>query len=234
MNHLRSARLFRHLTQGELADRCGLRQSVISRIEGGHREPALEELVRLAGALDLPVQWFLTGQERPGNSLVDISQELRHMGLVDLRVPGERVPCAHRNPEELAALAVGTEVPDPRVVEGMPAILAWNRWRPALLVTFAQVTHPKALTRLAWLSEITLLLDRTGGFPGGIAGADDLVNFLQRVERPDALDPLGVTGAGSPEHRAWTYWRIQYPMDLQGFRDRALTLWTLRQGQTEA
>jgi len=234
MKHLRAARILRRLTQKDLADRCGLRQSVISRIEGGFREPALEEVVRLAGALDLPVEWFLTGQERSGKSLVDISQELRHLGLVDLRVPGERVPGAHRNPEEVAALAVGTEVPDPRVLEGMPAILAWNRWRPALLVAFAQVTHPKAPTRLAWLAEITLLLDRTGGFPGGIPGADDLVSFLQRVERPDASDHMGVTGARSPEHRAWTYWRIQYPMDLQGFRDRALTLWTLRQGQTDA
>lgn len=138
----------------------------------------------------------------------------------------------------MIAQAVWTGVPDPQVVEGMPAILAWNRWRPALLVAFAQVTHPKALTRLAWLAEITLLLNRTGGvpggIPGGIPGADDLVSFLQRVEKPDASDHLGVTGARSPEHRAWTYWRIQYPMDLQGFRDRAITLWSLRQGQTDA
>ena len=98
----------------------------------------------------------------------------------------------------------------------------------------ARSRTPKALTRLAWVAEITLLLDRTGGFAGGIAGADDLVNFLQRVERPEASDHLGVTGVRSPEHWAWTYWRIQYPMDLQGFRDRAITLWSLRQGQTDA
>jgi hypothetical protein len=125
-------------------------------------------------------------------------------------------------------------MPDPQVVEGMPAILAWNRWRPVWLVAFGQVTHPKALTRLALLAEINLLLDWMGRVPGGIAGVDDLVSFLQRVERPEASDHLGVTGARSPEHRAWTYWRIQYSMDLQGFRDRAYTLWTLRQGQTDA
>ena len=83
---------------------------------------------------------------------------------------------AHRNSEEVAALAVETGVPDPPVVEEMPAFLVWNRWRPGWLVALAQVTHPKALTRLDWLSEITLLLDRTGGVPGvtSVIGLDEV------------------------------------------------------------
>jgi hypothetical protein len=75
-------------------------------------------------------------------------------------------------------------MPDPQVVEGMPAILAWNRWRPVWLVAFGQVTHPKALTRLAWLSEITLLLNRTGGVPGvtSVIGLDEVPGGVGRRE----------------------------------------------------
>ena len=73
----------------------------------------------------------------------------------------------------MIAPAVWTGMPDPQVVEGMSAILAWNRWRPVWLVAFGQVTHPKALTRL---SEITLLLNRTGGVPGvtSVIGLDEV------------------------------------------------------------
>lgn len=150
--------------------------------------------------------------------------------MVDLRVTGERVPSAHRPTEEVMALAVGTEAPEPRVIDALPALLAWNRWRPALLVAFAQAAHPRALTRLAWLADITLLIERTGGFPGGITGGEDLVNFLQRIERPHEDDHLGIPGAVQPEHRVWKYWRIDYPTDLQSFRDRALGLWTSVRG----
>ncbi|MFM8932078.1 MAG: hypothetical protein ACKOS8_09410 [Gemmataceae bacterium] len=39
-------------------------------------------------------------------------------------------------------------VADPGLVEGMPTMLAWNRWRRAWLVALAQVTYPQVLTRL--------------------------------------------------------------------------------------
>ena len=94
---------------------------------------------------------------------------------------------AHRIPEEVAALAVGTGVPDPPVVEGVPAFLVWNRWRPGWLVALAQVTYPKSLTRLARLSEITLLLNRTGGVPGG-----PLVIGLDEVPGLDAGGGIGL------------------------------------------
>ena len=83
---------------------------------------------------------------------------------------------AYRNSEEVAALAVETGVPDPPVVEEMPAFLVWNQWRTAWMVALAQVTYPKSLTRLAWLSEITLLLNRTGGVPGvtSVIGLDEV------------------------------------------------------------
>ena len=77
-------------------------------------------------------------------------------------------------------------MPDPQVVEGMPAILAWNRWRPVWLVAFGQVTHPKALTRL---SEITLLLNRTGGVPG--------VTSVIGLDEVPGLDVGGVAGGNA-------------------------------------
>ncbi len=84
----------------------------------------------------------------------------------------------------MIAPAVWTGVPEPQVVEGMPAILALNRWRPVWLVALGQITYPKSLTRLARLSEITLVLDRMGGFPG-------VTSVIGLVEVP-GLDAGGV------------------------------------------
>lgn len=221
MKYLQAARVQRGLTQKELATRCGFQHSTLSRLETGHREVTLEEAARLAEALRVPLEWFLTGKERPGNSLAELAAELRHLGLMDLLVPHARVPGAFRPNEEVVALAVGAEAPDPRVIEALPALLAWNRWRPSLLVAFAQATHPKALTRLGWLAEITLLIERTSGFPGGVAGANDLTEFLLRVERPHEPDDLGKPGTKSPDHRVWKYWQIKYPADLKTFQKRA-------------
>jgi transcriptional regulator with XRE-family HTH domain len=219
------------LTQRQLAERSGLHPSVLSRIESGKREATLCEVVRLAEALHVPLEWFVTGKERPGTALADIAAELWHLGIVDLIVPQARVPGTYRPAEEVLALAVGTERPEPRVIEALPAVLAWNRWRPGVLEAFARVTHKKALTRLAWLIEITLVLDRTGGFPGGLISADELTDFLTRVDRPHEPDDLGQPGAQASEHRIWKYWRITYGVELSAFRERAEQLRSLRESR---
>jgi hypothetical protein len=191
-------------------------------------------VVRLAEALHLPLEWFVTGKERPGTALPDIAAELWRLGIVDLIVPQARVPGTDRPAEEVLALAVGTERPEPRVIEALPAVLAWNRWRPGVLEAFARVTHPKALTRLGWLTEITFLLDRTGGFPGGLVGADELTEFLTKVDRPHEPDDLGQPGGPAPDHRAWKYWRITYAVELSAFRERAEGLRSLREAGGDA
>jgi transcriptional regulator with XRE-family HTH domain len=229
--HLQRARNWRGLTQKQLAERCGLHPSILSRIESGKREASLGEVVRLAEALHVPLEWFVTGKERPGSALPDIAAELWHLGIVDLIVPRARVPGTYRPAEEVLALAVGTERPEPRVIEALPAVLAWNRWRPGLLEAFARVTHPKALTRLAWLTEITLFLDRTAGFPGGLVGADELTDFLTKVDPPREPDNLGQPGAPAADHRVWKYWRITYPVELSAFQERAERLWSLREAR---
>src|SRR5437870_1944371 len=125
-NRLRQVRLRLGLTQGELAARCGSTQSDLSRLEAGKRSPSLAEAVALARVLDLPLQWFLTGQVRCGTELGDLAAELRSLGAVDLLVPETRVPGAFRPPEEILAYVIRGERPDPRVTEALPAVLAWN------------------------------------------------------------------------------------------------------------
>jgi transcriptional regulator with XRE-family HTH domain len=207
---------------------------VLSRIESGKREASFDEVVRLAEALDVPLEWFVTGEEQPGTGLHDIAAELRHLGIVDLVVPQARVPGTYRPKEEVLALAVGTERPEPRVVEAIPGVLAWNHWRPGVLESFARVTHPKALTRLGWLTDVTLLLDRTHGFPGGLLAGDELTEFLTRVDRPHEPDDLGQPNATAPDHRVWKYWRIAYAIELSAFRERAERLWSLRGPKRDA
>lgn len=234
MTHLQEARISRGLSQDQLAERCGLSQSDISRLERGLREVSLPEACRLGAALEVPLEWFVAGSVRPSGSLSDLTAELRHLGITDLIVPNARVPGAYRPAEEVAALAVGTERPDPRVIEGLPAVLAWNRWRPAVLEAFARATHPKALPRLGWLAEIVLFLDRTGGFPGGMVSGDDLTAFLGLVERPHEPDDLGQPGGSGPDHRIWKYWQIRYAIDLAAFRERAEQLASLTGRRNDA
>lgn len=234
MEHFQQARHWRGLTQKQLAERCGLHPSILSRIESGTRDATLREAVQLAEALHVPLEWFLTGNDRPGTSLPDIAAELWHLGIVDLVVPHARVPGTYRPQEEVLALAVGTERPEPRVIEALPAVLAWNRWRPGVLEAFARVTHPKALTRLAWLTEITLFLERTRGFPDGLRSVDDLIEFLTKVDRPHEPDDLGQPGGSVLDHRAWIYWRITYSVELSAFRERAERLCSLREGRRDA
>jgi transcriptional regulator with XRE-family HTH domain len=50
---IKAARKRRGLTQAELADKIGTRQSVISRIESDKHLPSLSTLIRMAAALDM-------------------------------------------------------------------------------------------------------------------------------------------------------------------------------------
>ena len=115
---------------------------------------------------------------------------------------------AYRIPEEVAALAVGTGVPDPPVVEEMPAFFVWNRWRPGWLVALAQVTHPKALTRLDWLSEINLLLDRMGGVPGvpSVIGLDEVPGLDAGGELASGNACAGRFSTGTRNQRAASFY----------------------------
>jgi transcriptional regulator with XRE-family HTH domain len=53
---LRELRKQRNLSQGQLALRVGVDRSYITKIEQGHRIPAVEVLKRLAGYLGCPLE----------------------------------------------------------------------------------------------------------------------------------------------------------------------------------
>lgn len=56
---IRKARLSRGLTQQELAERCGVTKSLLSKIENGQTASAVATLSKIAENLQTPLAWFL-------------------------------------------------------------------------------------------------------------------------------------------------------------------------------
>lgn len=54
-DRIRSARLHANLTQEKLAELAGMDRQAINRIEQGHASPRLDNLIRIAEALGLPL-----------------------------------------------------------------------------------------------------------------------------------------------------------------------------------
>ena len=228
---LAAARLERGLSQAELAARCNLSQAQISYFEVGQRRPTLDQLLRIARALDVSIQRLIAGSDRPGTDVRDLAIELRHLGLGDLWVEDPAVPGAFRRAEEVIALAVSGHEPDPRIVEAIPAVLAWNEINPTLLRAYSLTTRPRTARRLAWLADIALAIDRRGGFPGGCR-KDLLARFTRMIRtaasKPDVWDSLGRPTAKPPTSPLWKRWRISYDADLAQFEQRARHLDELR------
>jgi transcriptional regulator with XRE-family HTH domain len=224
------ARRERGLTQAELASRCHLERQQITYFERGTRLPSLPKLLRIAQALDLPLQRFLSGSDRPESGVQGIAIELRRLGLVDLWVESPAVPGAFRRPEEVVVLSVAPQEPESRILEAVPALLAWNRWNGALLRGFAKSTAPRTLYRLAWLADVALALDRMGGFPDGCPGKDDLAAFVKRVEKPPGKrwDDVGKPAHEPITSPVWKRWRIHYAANLASFQQRAKALASIR------
>jgi transcriptional regulator with XRE-family HTH domain len=57
---IREYRLQRGLSQGDIEKRTGLLRCYLSRVENGHTVPSLETLIKIAGALDIPLAQFFT------------------------------------------------------------------------------------------------------------------------------------------------------------------------------
>ncbi|MFD6416027.1 helix-turn-helix transcriptional regulator [Streptomyces sp. NPDC060194] len=53
--HIRATRIRENLTQERLAEQAGMDRQTVNRIELGHASPLLDNLVRLADALGVPV-----------------------------------------------------------------------------------------------------------------------------------------------------------------------------------
>jgi transcriptional regulator with XRE-family HTH domain len=227
--HLAKARALRRFTQKGLAEACGLTQSDISKIETGERWPTPRQLARLARELGVAVQWFLTGRNRPGLELCEVAIELRWLGVVDLFVPAARVPGAFRPPEQIVACAVSGDLPDPRIVEALPAVLAWNSWNEHLLRAYARSQDPRAASRLAWLADIALTIHKAHRFPGGFVDPINLSRFVRRPRAGPVPDDLGRPTQSEEELPPVSRrWNILYAANLEQFHARARHLLTLR------
>ena len=60
---IKSARLSKHLTQKQLGELCGMADSAIRRYELGGANPKIETLRRIASALDISLEDFMTDNE---------------------------------------------------------------------------------------------------------------------------------------------------------------------------
>jgi transcriptional regulator with XRE-family HTH domain len=217
------ARLSARMTQDELARFSGVGRSRIAKIELGISEASFVDIARLATALDVPLQAFLTGQNYPGNDLASIEVELHHLGIWDLVVSDAVVPGAFRYPEEVVVLAVGGDRPQARVIEAMPFVLSQRTWRTELIQTFAALHDPRALARLAWLGELAQILRTQSSFPFGDDVERSLSRFIRSAKAPAEPDDLGHPGSGRPPP-VWKRWNVTYGGDVEAFRQRAAIL----------
>lgn len=62
---LRTLRKAKRMTQRQLAEKCGLDQAMISRIERGIQDVSVRKLLRLARALDVPPADLLGAEDQP-------------------------------------------------------------------------------------------------------------------------------------------------------------------------
>jgi len=78
---LRELRRREGLTLTELAERCGLKHTLLSRIEQGQRDVTLQTLMRLSAALGVDVTYFTSFHEESWRTEQELSQMLRDLEL---------------------------------------------------------------------------------------------------------------------------------------------------------
>jgi hypothetical protein len=196
--------------------------------------PTLPQLIRLARALAVPLQWFLSGATVPDEEEPAIALELQRLGVVDLLVPDAAVPGAFRPTEQVIALAVRGNQPNPRIIEAIPAVLAWNRWSGSMLRGYsARSRDLRVGVRLAWLADVALTIHRNDGFPGGCPQRMELEVYVRWWSRhptqPARADDLGRPAEGDALPPVWKRWKITYDAPLSAFAERAQRLQSLRE-----
>ncbi len=77
---LRQARRRQRLTQAQLAERAGIRQTVVARYESGQQQPTLAALERLVSASGYQLEWNLRNASG-ANEAVAVAMDLTHSTL---------------------------------------------------------------------------------------------------------------------------------------------------------
>jgi len=62
---IRSYRLQKGMSQGDIEKRTGLLRCYLSRVENGHTIPSLDTLAKIAGAMELPLAQFFAENAHP-------------------------------------------------------------------------------------------------------------------------------------------------------------------------
>jgi transcriptional regulator with XRE-family HTH domain len=60
---IRNFRLQKGMSQGDIEKRTGLLRCYLSRVENGHTIPSLDTLAKIAGAMELPLAQFFSGDQ---------------------------------------------------------------------------------------------------------------------------------------------------------------------------
>ena len=162
-----------------------------------------------------------SGRWRPGNDLRWLAFELYQLGIRDLDVSDAQVPGAFRSREQVTAAALQGDQPEPRIIEGMPSILARRKLNVPLTLAFADMFDPRVRARLAWLSDITLTLSRLSTFPIEVRSEAQLVEFTHAAAKPTEADSLGRPHQGK-QPRLWEKWKITYAGRVNDFLRRSL------------
>jgi hypothetical protein len=131
------------------------------------------------------------------------------------------------------ALAVTGNQPEPRIIEAIPAVLAWNRWSHTLLRAYSRKHELRTGIRLAWLADVTLTIHRNHGFPGGCLQRRELETYVRwwsrRLTQPVPADDLGRPAEEDALPPAWKRWNIRYDATLAVFVERVRHLESIRQ-----
>lgn len=220
---LRNSRLKANLSQAAFSRQTGVSRLKIVRTESGEYSPHWDEVLRFAQVLKVSLQHFLNGRDRPRTDLQAIAFELHHLGIWDYVVDGAVIPGAFRRREEVLALILKGNQPESRLIDAIPVVLSTVTLNPSLTLSFADKYDKRVRVRLAWLSEIALLLGRMRHFPVTVESQESLERLIRRVKKPQEPDDLG--HPGSRKHSIiWRRWNITYGGTIEGFITRAAEL----------
>ena len=228
--NLESARKSSGLTQFALAKAVGINRVQVVRMEAGRTIPRLNEAVRLAAVLKVPLEWLTAGHCTPTNDLRGIALELYRLGIRDLEVSDPRVPGTFRHKEELLVLAVAGDRPEPRVVEAIPYLLLRRHFLARLVAAFADVYDRRVCERLAWLSEIAFALNQLSTMPllpfgstpeGHRSRPSYLQVLIRQAKKAPEPDSLGHPSKGHLPP-IWRRWNITYAGTMDDFLRRTI------------